>query len=260
MRFAKRRREINVGHYVRGASSFAAVYLGGCSRSCLEPGMKNIFLLKSARALSPLRCAVRQSGDSLALVFFLATVVAISGCVAGSDLPATDVANAKLATPQRCSTSKNLLTDSRFTMEGEYERAWRMAQHAGERSFSMESTDGVLEIRRIATQPWVLLRQTVNDARLSGATIRYSAELKGDLPSEPTLHGFDHIGGLYLKVGRDPARLAEHEPNADQWDWQTFYYEQQVPEGVTSLRAGFIHQTNGALWARNPSLVMLDCD
>jgi hypothetical protein len=63
-----------------------------------------------------------------------------------------------------------------------------------------------------------------------------------------------------LKVGRDPARLAEHEPNADQWDWQTFYYEQQVPAGVTSLRAGFIHQTNGALWARNPSLVMLDCD
>ena len=220
--------------------------------------MQSVFLQRRARKLVWLRFAVRESGESLALLLSVAGVFAISGCVAGGDLPETDVADP--ATPDRCNVSENLLIDSRFTMEGEYKRAWRMAQHAGERSFAMESTDGVLEIRRIATQPWMLLRQTVNDARLSGATIRYSAELKGDLPSEPTLHGFDHIGGLYLKVGRDPARLAEHEPNADQWDWQTFYYEQQVPEGVTSLRAGFIHQTNGALWAQNPSLVMLDCD
>jgi hypothetical protein len=222
--------------------------------------MQSVFLQRSARTLAGLHCAVREGGGSFLLVLSVAGVVAISGCVAGGDLPATDVADAASATPDRCNVSENLLLDSRFTMEGEYKRAWRMAQHSGERSFAMESTDGVLEIRRIATQPWMLLRQTVDDARLSGATIRYSAELKADLPSEPRLHGFDHIGGLYLKVGRNPARLAEHEPNADQWDWQTFYYEQQVPEGVTSLRAGFVHQTNGALWARNPSLVMLDCD
>ena len=115
-------------------------------------------------------------------------------------------------------------------MDGEYRRAWRMAQHTGELSFSMESAEGVLEIRRIATQPWMLLRQSVDDARLSGATIRYTADLKGDLPSEPRLHGFDHFGGLYLKIGA-LALLAEHEPNADQWDWQTFSYEQQVPLG-----------------------------
>ena len=200
------------------------------------------------------------------MMLSLAGVVLLSGCVAGGDPIAPEVAGAgagadsEPVAPDRCDVSENLLVDARFTMEGEYRRAWRMAQHTGEPSFSMESIDGVLEIRRIATEPWMLLRQTVDDARLSGATIRYTAELKGELPSEPTLHGFDHIGGLYLKVGRDPARLAEHEPNAGQWDWQTLSYEQQVPEGVTSLRAGFVHQTNGTLWARNPSLVMLDCD
>jgi hypothetical protein len=162
--------------------------------------------------------------------------------------------------PETCRVSENLLVDTEFTRQGEYSRTWRMAQHTGELSFSIESNEGVLEIQRIATQPWMLLRQTVKDSRLSGATIRYTAELKGDLPSEPRLHGFDHIGGLYLRVGRDRAKLAQHEPNADQWDWQTFSYEEQVPLGETSLRAGFVHQSGGILWARNPSLVILDCD
>ena len=158
-----------------------------------------------------------------------------------------------------CDTSENLLIDTSFTRTGEFARVWRLAQHTGEPSFSTEVADGVLEIRRIATQPWMLFRQTVADLRLSGATIRYSAELKGDLPDEPRLHGFDHVGGLYLKVGRGAALLAEHQPNHDQWDWQTFSYEVEIPEGETSLRAGFVHQSGGALWAKNPSLVILDC-
>ena len=74
-----------------------------------------------------------------------------------------------------------------------------------------------------------------------------------------THHHFDHVGGLYLKVGREKARLAEHEPNHNQWDWQEFAYEEVIPSGVTSLRAGFVHQSGGALWAKNPSLVIVDC-
>ena len=190
-------------------------------------------------------------------VVLLASVMPLLGCAgvadpsAGSEEPPGD---------RRCAASENLLVDTGFTREGDYARAWRMAQHTGELSFSTEANEGVLEMRRIATQPWMLMRQTVNDGRLSGATIRYTAELRGDLPSAPKLHGFDHIGGLYLKVGRGKAQLAEHEPNADQWDWQTFTYEEQIPQGVTSLSAGFVHQSGGVLWARNPSLVILDCD
>ena len=192
-------------------------------------------------------------------VLLLATLMPLLGCATGS-VPSDPSAAAENAPDsRRCSASANLLVDAGFTREGDYARAWRTAQHTGELSFSTEADEGVLEIRRIATQPWMLIRQTVEDSRLSGATILYTAELKGDLPSEPKLHGFDHIGGLYLKVGRDKAQLAEHEPNAEQWDWQTFSYEQNIPEGITSLKAGFVHQSGGVLWAKNPSLVILDC-
>ena len=171
----------------------------------------------------------------ITLAITLLSSAVLGGCASGVDPATSGVAEGGANDTPRCTASENLLVDTGFTMDGDTV-AWRMAQHTGELSFSMESAEGVLEIRRIATQPWMLLRQSVDDARLSGATIRYTADLKGDLPSEPRLHGFDHIGGLYLKIGRDSALLAEHEPNVDQWDWQTFSYEQQVPLGETSLQ------------------------
>lgn len=193
----------------------------------------------------------------------VATVTAMILCFSGCASPPgrTDGAeiNADANQSRVCNPSENLLQDTAFTREGEFARAWRMAQHTGELSFSTEASQGVLEIRRIATQPWMLFRQTVSDPRLSGATVVYSAEIKGDLPVEPRLHGFDHVGGLYIKVGRGKARLAEHEPNHGQWDWQVLTYEEKIPVGETSLRAGFVHQSGGALWARNPSLVITGC-
>lgn len=191
-------------------------------------------------------------------VFVAITTAVMTGCAAPSG-QAGDAVGPGSSKAKKCKISENLLVDTAFTRRGEFAQAWRKTQHAGEPSFSTKVTGGVLEIRLIATQPWMLFRQTVKDPRLSGATIRYSAELKGDLPDEPRLHGFDHIGGLYLKVGRDKVRLADHEPNSNQWDWQAFSYEEVIPSGVTSLRAGFVHQSGGALWAKNPSLVILDC-
>ena len=106
----------------------------------------------------------------------------------------------------------------------------------------------------------MLYRQTVESMALAGATVRYQAELKGDAPGEPKLHGFDHIAGLYIKPGRERASLADHEPNVGQWDWQLVTIEEKIPEGVTSVRVGFLHQAGGTLWARNPSLVIVSCD
>ena len=158
-----------------------------------------------------------------------------------------------------CDSSENLLLDTAFTREGESAPTWRQTQHTGEPSFSVTTEGGVLEIRRIATQPWTLFFQNVEDARLSGANIRYTVELKGELPTDPPLHGFDHIGGLYLRLGKRGGSLAEHEPNSGQWDWQPVTVEASVPNGVTAIRAGFVHQAGGALWARSPSLVIVDC-
>ena len=201
-----------------------------------------------------------QTFGSVVATGTLVLVALLSGCASGSvSVDSNESASGSSAT-RRCTMSENLLVDTDFTREGQFARAWRATQHTGERSFSVEVTDGTLEIRRIASQPWMLFRQTVDDARLRGATIRYTAELRGDLPSKPRLHGFDHVGGLYLKIGRDRAMLAKHEPNANQWGWRPFSYEAQVPLGVNSLQVGFVHQSGGGLWARDPSLVILDCD
>ena len=181
----------------------------------------------------------------------------LSGCQSGQ--PGALHTATRPASEAVCDSSENLLLDTAFTREGESAYTWRQTQHTGEPSFSVTTKGGVLEIRRIATQPWTLFFQNVEDARLSGANIRYTVELKGDLPTEPPLHGFDHIGGLYLRLGKRGGSLAEHDPNSGQWDWQPVTVEASVPNSVTAIRAGFVHQAGGALWARSPSLVIVDC-
>lgn len=162
--------------------------------------------------------------------------------------------------PGGCRNSENLLRDPLFTNDPSYGRGWRMAQHTGERSFEISVDAGTLQMERIAQEPWMLYRVTIESAALSGATLQYSAELKGDAPGEPMLHGFDHVAGLYIKAGREPARLADHTPNVGSWDWQTVTIQEKVPQGVTSVRVGFVHQAGGTLWARNPTLVIVSCD
>ena len=157
-----------------------------------------------------------------------------------------------------CETSENLLADPEFLTVG-VSRVWRYAQHTGERSFSLEVEEGELAITRIATQPWMLLKHQVADAAFSGANIRFSAELKGELPTDPPLHGFEHKAGLYIKLGRARAELAPHEYNKETFDWQTVSLERSVPQGVTKLEVGFVHQAGGTLWARSPELVIVTC-
>jgi hypothetical protein len=157
-----------------------------------------------------------------------------------------------------CETSDNLLVDSEFATVG-VSNVWRYAQHTGERSFSLDVEEGELAITRIATQPWMLLKHQVAEAAFSGANIRFSAELKGELPTAPSLHGFEHKAGLYIKLGRARAELAPHEYNKETFGWQTVSLERSVPQGVTKLEVGFVHQAGGTLWARSPELVIVTC-
>ena len=204
---------------------------------------------------STFRSALRRHRRCL-LSLGLAASLAACGTSPSQDAADTNSA----ATSGGCRSSDNLLSDPLFTYNPAYGRGWRMAQHTGENSFEVTVDDGLLQIERIAQEPWMLYRQTVESAALAGATVHYSAELKGDAPGEPMLHGFDHIAGLYIKAGRERARLADHEPNVGQWDWQLVTIEEEIPAGVTSVRVGFVHQAGGTLWARNPSLVIVSCD
>ena len=191
-------------------------------------------------------------------IVYAALLVTLCGC--GTTAPLNTPSAMGEDDGEACQTSENLLLDPDFTNEPSSGQAWRMVQHSGEKSFEVTVDNKVLQIERIAKEPWMLYRATVKSAAISGHTVRYSAELQADAPGVPQLHGFDHLAGLYLSVGRERARLAEHTPNVGQWSWQTFSIEQEVPAGVNTVKAGFVHQAGGTMWARNPSLVIVDCD
>ena len=157
-----------------------------------------------------------------------------------------------------CETSDNLLADSEVLTVG-VSKVWRYIQHAGETSFSLDIEEGELAITRFGNQPWMLLKQQIANAELSGAQIRFSAELKGDLPTDPSLHAFEHKAGLYIKIGRARAELAPHEYNKETFDWQTVSLDRSIPAGVSKLEVGFVHQAGGTLWARSPELVIMSC-
>ena len=178
-------------------------------------------------------------------------VLSVSACAQDSVKPENSAA---------CSNTSNLMDDVRFADVNGAEGPWRYAQHAGEKSFAISSIDGVMQIERISGQPWMLLRQTVESSDFAGATVQFSAELKGDVPAEPRLHGFEHKAGLYLNIGnrKDPVS-ADHEPNSGVWDWQKVSVNKVVPAGESSVHIGFLHQSGGTLWVRNPMLTISDC-
>ena len=164
------------------------------------------------------------------------------------------------AKPESCGGNKNLFEDHSFTRIHEGDGLWVYTQHTGNPSFDLLVSDGELEIRRIDQEPWMILAQSVTDASFGGATVRFSVELKGNAPAQPRIHGFSHVAGLYLKMGhRRDVILADHNPNSGTWDWQAVTLEKAIPEGITNISVGFVHQSGGSIWARNPILEFADC-
>ena len=154
-----------------------------------------------------------------------------------------------------CAESENLLANMPFQNNL---RGWRYGQHTGAKSFEASAEAEVLTIERIGPEPWMLLYQIVKDKRLAGSHVLFEAELRGDAPPEPRLHGFEHKAGLYFKAN-NRILLADHEPNTGAWDWTSVSYEEVLPADVRSVRAGFVHQSGGSIAARNARLVILDC-
>ena len=161
-----------------------------------------------------------------------------------------------------CVVSQNLLADLSFVELNE--SVWAYTQHSGDRSFSVTSAQGELAITRTGVEPWMLLKQQValpeTNPDLSAKWL-FSAELKGQVETEPVLHGFEHVAGLFLQPAASPmsAKMAEHEPNQGVWDWQRIEVSAAVLPGSKFVQAGFVHQAGGSLWARNPNLVLMEC-
>ena len=182
----------------------------------------------------------------------LAWVLILSGC---SSAPTESTAQ------QACGESENWLSDTAFTQLETNGDLWLYNQHAGERSFLLTSEAGTLTLQRISHEPWMILRQTIESDQFAGATVRFSVQLKGDVATQPLIHGFEHKAGLYLNVGqrRDPI-LADHAPNSGQWEWQSVSVSRVIPEGEREIQVGFLHQGGGTLWARKPELVIVSCN
>ena len=159
-----------------------------------------------------------------------------------------------------CGDSPELITDPQFATIREVGSNWRYRQHAGTQSFSVKAQDGVLTFERVGPEPWAIFRQSITDERLNGATIRFTADLQGDVSPDVT-HGFGAKAGLFLQIGKRPdAFMGDQDPGNGQWNWQSYSVTETLPVGVTSVNVGFIHQAGeGAIEVRNPSLVLVNC-
>ena len=213
-------------------------------------------------------CVARVLGRAgLALVLLTLISCAPPSGVGVDETPTDDddaesTAVDRSATKADCMVSQNLLVDLRFVELNE--SVWAYTQHSGDRSFSVSSEQGDLAITRTGVEPWMLLKQKVavpeSNPDLIGTWV-FSAELKGQVETEPVLHAFEHVAGLFLQPAASPmsAKMADHAPNQGVWDWQRIEVTAPVLPGSKVVQAGFVHQAGGSLWARNPSLVLMEC-
>ena len=198
----------------------------------------------------------RSATKMINLTALFAVLVSYVGC---AETPSEEIGVARLSAKD-CAKFGSLMADSKFETLGGSGSVWRSRQHGGDRSFATSVEDGELHFSRIDDEPWGIVSQKIADPLLSGRTVRYSADLKGDV-SDLVTHGFGAKSGLYLRYGQGKATiLAEHEPNIGQWDWQRFELEVRVPEGFDQISVGFIYQGGeGVLSARAPKVELLEC-
>ena len=198
----------------------------------------------------------RNAMKILNLTALLAVLVSYVGC---AETPSAEIGAARLSAKD-CAKFSSLMADPKFETLGRRGSVWRYSQHTGNRSFATTVEDGRINFSRIDDEPWGIVSQKITDPLLSGRTIRYSADLKGDV-SDLVTHGFGAKSGLYLRYGQGRATtVAEHEPNVGQWDWQRVALEVRVPEGFDQIKVGFVYQGGeGVLMAKDPKLELLEC-
>ena len=189
------------------------------------------------------------------IVVLVATTFLLAACAVPSSHPSSAEVSGT-----SCEGSSELIIDPAFITINDASSQWRYRQHTGEKSFSVTTEEGVLTIERVGSEPWAIFRQTIEDERLRGATIRFTADLQGDVSSDVT-HLFGAKAGLFLRIGQYPdAYMGDQDPSNGQWDWQSYSVTKTIPEAVNVVQVGFIHQAGeGAIEARNPSLVLVDC-
>jgi hypothetical protein len=162
----------------------------------------------------------------------------------------------------------NLLQDPMFIQRnptGVFQY-WASSQHAGEPSFELEFDSGELTINKTGTQPWFYFRQNIAVEQLVGKKLALTAELKLDMEPQQRRQGFVVGGGIKM-VARSSSlqgrklllrSVLDHEPHAGKTDWYPVQVVIELPKGSSTLDVGFLHQADGTLQVRNPSLQLVD--
>ena len=140
---------------------------------------------------------------------------------------------------------------------------WVSSRHAGEESFALEFDDGELTILKTGTQPWFYFRQVVAGEELAGKKLAVTAELKLDMPPSQ----LPKVGGGLKVVARSGSlqgrklllrSILDHQPHNGKTEWFPVQVVIQLPEKTSTVEVGFLHQADGTLRVRNPSLQMVD--
>ncbi|HIO97866.1 MAG TPA: hypothetical protein EYG71_08080 [Leucothrix sp.] len=162
--------------------------------------------------------------------------------------------------------ANNLLKNPKFTQDQSANKPldWLVAQHIGEPAFDLTVENGIATVKKVSEQPWFTLSQNIDVLAILNKTIEISADLKLNL-TESKAHAFKAGGGLQVLIYGKPddplgsEQLAfestlDNEPRLGVSDWKTATIILTIPKNATKMTFGFLHQANGEMSIRNPSL------
>lgn len=161
----------------------------------------------------------------------------------------------------------NLLQNPQFD-KGEndvFPSPWGDSQHAGDRIYSVDISDGELTIKKNGEQHWMLISQRIDAKTVAGHSLVFSTELKQNMNDDGWTQALEAGGGLSIVIhGTVPdspfsqkillSSNLQHEPKLGVFDWTPVQVAFDVPDTVTAMTVGFLHQAYGEMSVRNPAL------
>lgn len=178
-----------------------------------------------------------------------------------------DSSTAPEAVPGECAEDGNLLQNPGFEATGvdALPAHWHAVQHAGERAYTISLRQGELSIVKVGQQHWMVVRQSVDPEPLAGKPAIFSAQMRQSMTAEGWTQTLEPGGGLSVVIhGTEPqaprrkkllfSSNLQHKPKLGEFDWTPVQVAFSVPAGATRVEVGFLHQANGDMAVRNPSL------
>ena len=176
------------------------------------------------------------------------------------------ISNATLAGTLCALSGDNYIINPDFSERSTYGSAkyWTGIRHAGEKSFEMTIDGEELTIQKFGSQPWFLLRQSIEAQQLAGKKVAYTAEIRLDMHSPTAYTPLKMGGGLHLTVKSKSSNKVllrstlDHDPHNGKSGWQKIQVVVRLPKKTGAIELGVLHQGDGELSIRRPSFSLID--